>query len=74
MLGDIAAFEVIKVFGDALPNRKVGSLIEVKLLIPELKARKILKIPRCRVCSPLYSRASIACTKDPFTPISELNR
>lgn len=74
MLGDLAAFEVMRVFGDALPNRKVGTLIEVKLLVPELKARKILKIPRCSVCSPLYSRASSACTKDPFTPISQLNR
>ncbi|WHZ23394.1 MAG: hypothetical protein OJF47_002506 [Nitrospira sp.] len=74
MLGDLAAFEIMKVFGEALPNRKVGTLIEVKLLVPELKTRKILKIPRCSACSPLHSRASSACTKDPFTPISQLNR
>jgi bacteriocin biosynthesis cyclodehydratase domain-containing protein len=71
ILADLATFELTKFYSGALPNWKVGTLIEVKMLIPELKSRKILKIPRCSVCSPLLVRASSAFKKDKSIPISE---
>jgi thiazole/oxazole-forming peptide maturase SagC family component len=53
ILGDIAALELTKFYSDVLPRRNNGVLIEVNLLIPTVRARKILKIPRCIVCSAL---------------------
>jgi bacteriocin biosynthesis cyclodehydratase domain-containing protein len=68
IIGNIAAFELIKFYSDALPFRKVGTLIEVNLLSTDLKARKVLKIPRCPTCSPLKTRPSTTPYKPNFTP------
>jgi molybdopterin-synthase adenylyltransferase len=58
IIANIAAFELIKLYSDTLPFSKVGTLIEVNLLATEMKARKVLKIPRCPTCSPLKTRPS----------------
>jgi bacteriocin biosynthesis cyclodehydratase domain-containing protein len=58
ILGDIAAFELTKFYSGALPMRNVGTLIEVNLFAPQVTGRKVLKIPRCVVCSPLNARSS----------------
>ncbi len=68
IVGNLAAFELIKLYSEALPFIKVGSLIEVNLLATEVKARKVLKIPRCPTCSPLKTRPSTTPYKPNFTP------
>ena len=66
IIGNIAAFELIKYYSEALPFIKVGSLIEVNLLATELKTRKVLKIPRCPTCSSLMTRPSTTPYKPNF--------
>jgi thiazole/oxazole-forming peptide maturase SagC family component len=62
-LGDVAAFELVKHYGRALPVPRIGSQIELNLLTPRMTTRRILKVPRCRTCSPLRSRAPISAKK-----------
>ena len=51
VLGQIAALELVKFLG-RVSTRAVGTLIEVNLLEPSITRRRVLKIPRCAVCSP----------------------
>jgi molybdopterin-synthase adenylyltransferase len=67
IVGNIAAFELIKFYSETLPFLKVGTLIEVNLLATEVKSRKVLKIPRCPTCSPLKTRPSATPYKPNFT-------
>jgi thiazole/oxazole-forming peptide maturase SagC family component len=59
LVGDIAACELFKFYSDTVPERNVGRLIQVDLLDTRLNPRKVLKIPRCIVCSPLNARSSM---------------
>lgn len=68
VLGDLAAIELIKFHSGALPRTPAGTLIEVNLLATELTARKVLKIPRCPVCSPLNARSSATTEKKSLAP------
>lgn len=68
IIGNIAAFELIKLYSEALPFPKVGTSIEVNLLTTEVKSRKVLKIPRCPTCSPLKTRPSLTPYKPNFAP------
>jgi bacteriocin biosynthesis cyclodehydratase domain-containing protein len=68
VLGDVAAFELAKLYSGVLPRWNVGTLIEVNLLTPRLAARKVLKIPRCAVCSPLNTRPSTAPKRNLLPP------
>jgi bacteriocin biosynthesis cyclodehydratase domain-containing protein len=52
VLGDFAAIELTKFYSGVLPLWRVGTMIEINLIIPRVDARKVLKIPRCPVCSP----------------------
>ena len=63
VLGDIAAFEIIKFFSGALPGWNVGTLIEINLLSTRMTPRKVLKVPRCPVCSPLITRSPTSPNK-----------
>ena len=55
-LADIAAFELTKFFSDVVPGWNVGTMLEINLLTSRMTPRKVLKIPRCPVCSPLITR------------------
>jgi len=63
ILGDIAALELTKFYSRVLPSPKIGTLIEVNLLATGLASRKVLKVPRCPVCSPLLTRSSVSPDK-----------
>ncbi|MDT7043054.1 hypothetical protein [Candidatus Nitronereus thalassa] len=67
ILGNIAAMELTKFYSQAMPLWNVGKLIEVNLLATRMTTRKVLKIPRCRVCSPLQTRSAIT----PDKPLSQ---
>ena len=69
MLGDIAAFELTKWYGQTLPGSPIGNLLEVNLQQGFMKARKVLKIPRCIVCSPLNTMPSMAIEKREPNPM-----
>jgi len=69
ILGNIAAMELTKFYGQAMPMWNVGKLIEVNLLSTRMTPRKVLKLPRCPVCSPLQTRSAITIDK-PFSHFS----
>jgi bacteriocin biosynthesis cyclodehydratase domain-containing protein len=66
VLGDIAAFELTKLYTDGLPFRNIGTQIQVNLLTSEMMKRKVLKVPRCAVCSPLTTRSTANPYKSNF--------
>jgi bacteriocin biosynthesis cyclodehydratase domain-containing protein len=66
MLGDIAAFELTKFYG-LNTTTDIGSYIEVNLLEPTMSARRVLRLPRCPVCTSLKERASAVTVKSIFT-------
>ncbi|MFB3146853.1 MAG: hypothetical protein ACE1ZO_06975, partial [Nitrospirales bacterium] len=63
ILGDIAAMEMTKFYSQSMPLWNVGKLIEVNLLATRMTPRKVLKLPRCPVCSPLQTQAAITPDK-----------
>lgn len=71
ILGDLAAFELTRFYGTCLPHPQVGTLIEVNLLNTSLKSRRVLKLPRCPVCSPLWQGSTVTPYKNAFTPCSD---
>lgn len=58
VVGELAAMELLK-FHSKLPMWRVGTMIEINLMAPSLTVRKVLKIPRCAVCSPTQLRAPV---------------
>jgi len=71
VLGSIAAFELTKFYSGALPLWNVGTLIEVNLFTCQMVKRKVQKVPRCLVCSPLMSRPSSTAYKTNFVPLTQ---
>jgi thiazole/oxazole-forming peptide maturase SagC family component len=67
ILGDISALELTKFYSGVM-RYKVGSLIEVSLLEPALRSRKVLRAPRCPVCSGAKKHASYSLQKSDFRP------
>lgn len=68
ILGDIVAFELTKLYSDVLPLWNVGTQIEVNLFTSKMMKRKVLKVPRCAVCSPLTTRSLETPYKSNFVP------
>jgi bacteriocin biosynthesis cyclodehydratase domain-containing protein len=64
--GDIAALELTKFFGLGGALARTGVLIEINVLGSEMKARRVLRLPRCPVCSRLNSVSSTAFTRSWF--------
>lgn len=67
ILGDIAALELTKHYSKFLPMAIVGSLIECNLMSNELTTRRVLKLPRCKVCSPMNIHSSLSIEKTPLS-------
>jgi len=59
ILGNLAAFELLKFYSELFTRSSLGRLMEVSLLGPWMKTRKIFKLPRCSVCSPLQTTPSM---------------
>jgi thiazole/oxazole-forming peptide maturase SagC family component len=66
-LVDFAFFELYK-FYNLLPNWNVGKVIEIRLLIPSIDIRNILKAPYCPVCSRKNSFQEISIFKTQEEP------
>jgi len=58
ILADVATMELVKFYSRILPP-KIGVLIEVNLLKPEIIPRAVLKAPRCPACSPIHTISSV---------------
>jgi len=53
VLAELAAVELSKWFGGGRPpTRQVGTLVEVNVAQPAVTVRRVLRVPRCPVCSP----------------------
>jgi thiazole/oxazole-forming peptide maturase SagC family component len=61
-LVDFAFFELYKYY-NRLPNWNVGKIIEIRLLVPSIDIRKVLKAPYCPVCSRKNSVQEISIFK-----------
>jgi len=62
---NIALFEILR-FYTSLPQHKVGMLVEVNLLSGSVTSRRVLKVPRCPVCSSASNRPTTATFKNPL--------
>jgi molybdopterin-synthase adenylyltransferase len=67
ILGDVAALELTKFRTNAVPT-KAGTRIDVNLLAPSLSARRVLRAPRCSVCSPVVTTPSNSLERADFIP------
>ena len=74
ILGDIAVFELTKFYSGVLTPPRVGTLIEVNLLASKMIARKVLKVPRCPICSPMNFMASSTSQKRVFAPMPQAGK
>jgi thiazole/oxazole-forming peptide maturase SagC family component len=70
ILGDVAAMELTKAFGLGGGLTHVGTVIEVNLLGSEMKPRRVLKLPRCPVCSRLNRAPSTSVTRAMLAPVT----
>jgi Dinucleotide-utilizing enzymes involved in molybdopterin and thiamine biosynthesis family 2 len=61
-LVDFSFFELYK-FYNRLPNWNMGKIIEIRLLVPSIDIRRILKAPYCPVCSRKNSVQEISIFK-----------
>lgn len=68
ILGEIAAVELAKFYGNWLRIPTAGMSVDVNLLSMEMTPRYILKLPRCPVCSPLLRHAPMSLERNPFMP------
>jgi bacteriocin biosynthesis cyclodehydratase domain-containing protein len=48
---DIAAVDLLKYFSRVLPGGRAGRVIEADLMMPSMRTRNVLKVPRCPVCA-----------------------
>jgi molybdopterin-synthase adenylyltransferase len=74
ILGDLAAMELLKLYGQLMRSRLVGRMLEVNLLVPRLTERRVLKVPRCTVCAPGITRSPISHDKGSFMPGHEVSQ
>ena len=68
MLGAVAAMELVKHYGIRAPLSKPSTLIEVNMLTSRMEPRRVLKIPRCRVCGTSASNPSLNDRKTFYAP------
>ena len=74
IVGNLAAMELIKLFGQLMRSRLVGRVLEVNLIVPQLVERRVLKVPRCAVCGAETRRSPVTQNKDSFMPGHEVAR
>lgn len=68
MLGELAALELVRFGSGVVAGGRTGVMTEVDMLRPELSTRRLLKVPRCRVCGPLTRRSTTTGERNVFVP------
>lgn len=71
VLGNLGAMELQRFTSKVLPGFRSSVLTEVDLLGPTLNTRRLLKVPRCRVCGPLIQQAMPTTFRNEFLPGNE---
>ena len=71
MLGELATLELVRFCSKVIGGVRTGVMTEVDLLLPELSTRRLLKVPRCRVCGPLVTRSAVTGERNVFMPGNE---
>lgn len=74
VLGDIAVVELIRAFGKPFANSMFGRMVEVNLLRGNMDNRKVLKQPRCRVCSDMNRQPQISISHTPYLSTENYTR
>ena len=74
ILGDIAAIEIVKLYGHIMRSRLVGRMLEVNLLAPQITERRVLRVPRCTVCGMGTGRSPVSQDKNISMPGHEVLR
>lgn len=67
IVGASAAFEIIRFYGFPDLAQEPGSLLDINLLAGSMIRRTVLKMPRCRVCSPFHNSSQPNLSKVLFT-------
>lgn len=65
---EIAAMELTKLHSGAIAPPRYSTLIEVRLLQPEITTHRVLKVPRCTVCSRVNQSARVSIDRTTFMP------
>jgi thiazole/oxazole-forming peptide maturase SagC family component len=65
IIGNMAAMELTS-FYSGIKQVKVGYMVEIKMLEPDMQMRKVLKLPRCPVCSPFKNHSAVNLDKACF--------
>lgn len=69
VLAELAGVELSKWFGGGQPpTRQVGTLVEVNVAEPYVVVRRVLRVPRCPVCSPSNVHSAGAVSDSAFDP------
>ena len=58
ILAEIAVMELVKFYAGFSAIFNVGKLIKLNMLSTQLEIHKVLKVPRCKVCSTMNKRSS----------------
>lgn len=74
ILGDLAAMELVKFHGQLMRSQLVGHLFEVNLAVPEIRTRRVLKLPRCQACGVPAQRSPVSDDRMSFMPGHEAVR
>jgi thiazole/oxazole-forming peptide maturase SagC family component len=62
IVSETAVFELCHFYG-GLPQLRPGRLVTINLPAGRTESKQVLKIPRCPICSPLVTRASVQIRK-----------
>jgi bacteriocin biosynthesis cyclodehydratase domain-containing protein len=71
VLGDLAALELSRFYGGWALPRVVGALIEVNLVGLKMTTRRVLRVPRCRVCASGNPHTAASPLRNVFLPGNE---
>jgi bacteriocin biosynthesis cyclodehydratase domain-containing protein len=61
-LAAVTTLELVKFYGIGLQSSAIANLVEVNLLSTKMITHRVLKVPRCSMCSPLNERPSCSLT------------
>lgn len=67
-LGNLAALEITKFFVGRIAGWQVGTVIEMDLLKPEMNVRRVLRVPRCKVCDAGNKQSAVSLDEKLFIP------
>jgi bacteriocin biosynthesis cyclodehydratase domain-containing protein len=68
LVAEFAVLELTKFYGRGMGPYQAGTLVRVNGTLPQVTMHRVLKVPRCPVCSPLHNVASTAVRRSTYIP------